>query len=127
MKHSLVLLILLCGSSLHAQFSYQPFDPSQDIQNTIVKKQVPGCACAYTVMYPQLKDIQVSPTSVQTTVGQSVQIRYDASGVCMGQTVRNSNGQTSAPYGTARWEVGAMQDLPDTYGIISFTGYNQPK
>jgi hypothetical protein len=40
----------------------------------------------------QLRVIQVSPTAVSTTTGQAVQLRYDASAMYLGQTIRDENG-----------------------------------
>jgi hypothetical protein len=48
----------------------------------------------------------------------------------MGQTIRDKNGTSypnNGPLGTATWEVGAVQNLPDIYGMITYTAYQQPK
>jgi hypothetical protein len=55
MKTIVFLVTLLSGVSLHAQpYGYRPFDVNDTVLHTVVGKQVPGCACAYTSLYPQL-------------------------------------------------------------------------
>jgi hypothetical protein len=64
----------------------------------------------------------VAPTSVQTAPNTPISIKYDASGICWGQSVRRVNGR----HGTVIWAPGTIQDLRDTYGIVTIPGYSQP-
>jgi len=63
-------------------------------------------------------DVQITPTFVTATVGRPVEIRFDASSMCNGQT-------TTGQRGTITWEVGGVQSIPATWGIATHT-YNQP-
>jgi hypothetical protein len=106
--------------------TYAKFPADQDVQNTVARGvQVEGCACGMgpAATNPQLRNMLVSPTSGKPILGQAFQIRYDASAICRGQSVRDTNGVAGAgmgPLGTANWQTGAIQDLPDAYGIISY-------
>ena len=65
---------------------------------------------------------------ITTKIGKPITIRYDASGICNGQTIRDSNGKSlprRGRLGTVEWQVGTIQDLPDTYGKVTFRGYAQ--
>lgn len=139
-RRSVVLLFAYfaaTSTSLLAQpFTFTPLPAQASIMNQNFQ-QVAGCSCYIPNSYPPgsypwklLNTIQVSPTRVVTTVGQPVQIRYDASAMCMGQTTRDKNGIESGknpgPFGTATWEVGSVQNLPDLYGQIAYSGYQQP-
>ena len=76
--------------------------------------------------FPFLQKIQVSPTQVTEKVGHDVKIRYDAGAICNGQTIRDANGtifgQGNGPLGTATWQVGTVQDLPDVFGDLTQRG-----
>jgi hypothetical protein len=70
-----------------------------------------------------------------TPVNKPVQIRYDASPICFKQGITDINGNPYPPIdqignltlGNVQWEVGAISDLPHEYGIITYSGYAQPK
>jgi hypothetical protein len=91
---------------------------------------VPGCGPGYD---PTLRQHMIAtPTSITTTVGTDVTLRYDASEICQGQGFKNAQGVLSpdprAPdnpnfnIGTADWQVGEIQSLPREWGIITLPG-----
>ena len=135
-KYGIVALILLFGTVgyLFAQTTkYTRFPVNQTIQFSRWH-QVAGCACGIDPTYLEgfRKQITVSPNIVKVSLGQKVQIRYDGSAICNGQTVRDTNGveirkPKFAGVGTVDWDDGTVQRLPDTYGIVSFSGYTQTK
>jgi hypothetical protein len=140
MKHVSLLALLLSPSLCLAQFGYTPIPPSQTIINKYFS-QIPGCACYIpaAIQLPKTPDffpdylknsIDVSPTSVVTKVGQQVQIRFDASAICMGQSYKDKNGvayPNNGPVGTAQWQAGSIQNLQNLSGVITFSGYQQAK
>jgi hypothetical protein len=124
----LLLLVWVGTAGLFAQNpTYAPFPGREDVQN-VYWHQVPGCGCGIYPNHavPQLRAMQVSPTVIKTKTGQAVTVRYDASAICNGQTVRDTNGNVvghaNGPLGSADWQVGTVQALPDTFGIISLPG-----
>lgn len=90
----------------------------------------PGCDCGYDPILRQ--HMIATPTSISTTVGTDVTLRYDASEICQGQGFKNAQGAISpdprAPdnpnfnIGTADWQVGDIQSLPREWGIITLPG-----
>jgi hypothetical protein len=91
---------------------------------------VPGCDPGYD---PTLRQrMIVTPTSIPTTVGRDVTLRYDASEICQGQGFKNAQGvvspdprkpdEPSFNIGTADWQVGDKQSLPREWGIITLPG-----
>jgi hypothetical protein len=124
---------LLCAQS----YTFTPLDPHQSLMATEHVPQIPGCTCHMGKGYAYnndklLEQIFLNPTAVQTGVNQSVQIRYDASAICGGQTVRDVDGHAygSANFegvGTILWEPGQAQHLPEGFGLATFSGYSQPK
>jgi hypothetical protein len=134
-RRVLSILFLLCGATLllAQTTSYKPFPANETIQSS-KWSQVPGCSCG--IYEKAVEDFRrtmaVSPTTLTATVGQPVQIRYDASAICNGQGVRDVNGvDVSKPnfggVGTVTWEAGSIQTLPNSYGIVTYSGYLQPK
>jgi len=128
-----ILFFLFGASLLFAQTTTYKRFPGNEALQSARWHQIAGCGCGINPSYPEdfRKTITVSPTSVTTVVGQPVQIRYDASTICNGQGVRDVNGvDVSKPnfagVGTVTWEAGVIQNLPDAYGIVTFSGYAQP-
>lgn len=118
-----VIGVLAWGGAA-AQYSYAPFPAAESRQNTppVSSRQVPGCDCG-------TKTVAV-PSSITTRVGTPVTLRYDASNICQGQTVRDLNGKEFgkgfASAGKVQWEIGAVQTLPDAYGVATYDkGYSQ--
>jgi hypothetical protein len=96
----------------------------------------PGCACGYRASLQQ--HMSITPTSIlDARVGQPITLRYDASEICLGQTIANTQNVTSPDpmaadnpglnLGTADWQVGDLQSLPREWGEITLPGgYTQP-
>jgi hypothetical protein len=140
MKRVSLLAVLLRAVLCPAQFSYAPIPPWEEIINKYFAQQ-PGCSCYIpsALQYPKtnnyfpdylLDNIDVSPSAVVTKVGQQVQIRFDASAICMGQSYKDSSGvayPNNGPIGTVQWQAGSIQNLKDFSGVITFTGYQQSK
>jgi hypothetical protein len=102
------------------------------IQSQANPAQVPGCACGISKDQPdsKLKAVQVSPASATAKVGEAVNIRFDASRICQGQTIRDSNGvEYGKPgfrgVGYVKWEELSSLTLPDTAGHAIYSGYEQ--
>lgn len=132
-KHKIVALMMLFGATgLFAQTTkYARLPVTQTIQFSRWHK-VAGCACGIDPTYLEdfRKQITVSPNIVKVSLGQKVQIRYDASAICNGETIRDTNGveigkPKFAGVGTVNWDDGTVQKLPDVYGIVSHSGYTQ--
>jgi hypothetical protein len=129
------LIVLLVGANqaIAQTSSFAPIPPDQTIQ---AKQwhQIAGCGCGIDKNSPESfrKQMTVSPLKVGTTTGKQVQIRYDASTICNGQGIHDTNGVdisqgNFAGVGTLTWEPGVIQTLPSTAGIVTFTGYQQAK
>jgi hypothetical protein len=64
----------------------------------------------------------------------AVQVNYDASQICHRQTIRDLHGVVhpardqlgNLVLGHVTWEVGVVSDLPLEYGILTYSGYQQP-
>ena len=86
-----------------------------------------GCYCGSN-------KVIFSPTVVTTPANTPVTIRYDATKICHGQGIADTNGNPYPPpnqignlmLGNVQWEVGALSDLPLEYGIVTYSGYAQP-
>jgi hypothetical protein len=115
-------------------YSHVNFPIEQTINYSKRKIGQPGCYCGYDDR--NHRSMSVSPTSVpHVKVGQPITLRYDASEVCLGQTIANLQNVNSpdprAPdnpnlnLGTADWQVGSPQSLPREWGEITFPGYTQ--
>lgn len=104
--------------------TYQPFPPEETLQARF-GDQRPGCACGIGKNHGRdshFDAMLVAPSSVQTAPNTPISITYDASGICWGQSIR----QVSGRHGTVIWGPGTIQDLPDTFGIVTVPGYSQP-
>ena len=114
--------VFVVSSALAQETTYTPFPGNQTLMSKY-GKQIPGCSCGIGPgQSDHFKSMLVDPTQARTQVGQQVQIRYDASGICNGQGVAPIDGR----FGTAKWRAGTIQDLPDAYGIIALPkGYSQ--
>lgn len=96
----------------------------------------PGCACGYDASLQQ--HMSVTPTSIlDAKVDQPITLRYDASEICLGQTIANPQNVTSPDpgaadnpalnLGTGDWQIGDLQSLPREWGEITLpSGYTQP-
>lgn len=99
-------------------------------------QQQHGCDCGYDPQFLPHSMI-ASPSSIpNATVGQDVTLNYDASEICKGQMIDNTNDVHSPDprrpdnpalnLGTADWQVGNLQSLPREWGrIILPGGYTQ--
>jgi hypothetical protein len=135
-----LLALSLSSTFCFAQFTETPIPAPQAILNQYFGQQ-PGCSCYIpsALQYPKTKNyfpdylldnIVVSPSSVVTTVGQQVQIQFDASAICMGQSFKDQHGvayPNNGPIGTVQWEAGSVQDLKNFSAVVTFTGYQQAK
>ena len=115
----------------HADF---PIEQTTNYQKRPTRGE-PGCACGYHASLQQ--HMSVSPISIlDAKVGQPITLRYDASEICLGQTIANSQNVSSPDpktpenpalnLGTADWQVGDLQSLPREWGEITHPGYTQP-
>jgi hypothetical protein len=142
MKNLVVVFVaslLLCSAQiLCAQtYTFTKLDPTQSLMASEHVPQIPGCSCHMGKGYAyngdkMLEQIFLNPTAVQTPANQSVQIRYDASAICGGQTIRDVDGHEYASagfegVGTIEWEPGVVQHLPEGFGLVTLSGYSQPK
>ena len=132
------IVLMYAVPFLSAQsYTFTPLDPHGSLYANEIGKQIPGCSCHMGKGYAYngdrlLEQIFLNPTAVQTEVNQSVQIRYDASAICGGQTIRDSDGN---PYGstgfkglgTIHWEPGEIQPLPEGLGLVTCSGYSHAK
>jgi hypothetical protein len=135
LKPIVAILFLTTTAAILAQpatITYQPFPASQTLQSG--QPQHSGCFCGIYAgaIDPIRRAITVSPSNVQTRVNQKVQIRYDASLICNGQSIADMNGVDSKKpnfggVGTIQFESGAVMTLPNTYGIATFSGYTTAK
>jgi hypothetical protein len=134
-----MVLFFLFGFGFAGEFaraqttSWAPFPSSENIQNKFHLGQTPGCNCGIDAgsTDTHINKIYVEPTAIVTTSGRPISIRYDASAVCRGQTIRDLNGipitnPKHGRMGTIEWQPGTIQDLPDTFGVATFSGYTQP-
>jgi hypothetical protein len=144
-----VLLLLVAftvaqgGSGPITPAQWSSFPQEQALQSHM--DQIPGCNCAkdhigYSDIPASFASLQVSPTSILTRVGDEVQVRYDGSYICSGQTdLYLDNRPVDAKSGVAAqvmWEQTLVQSMPDTYGFVTYgthvvngqtvTGYQQP-
>ena len=115
------LLLLSVYGTAQAQFRFEYFGGQTEQGRS--KDQRPGCACGPL-------GAVVSPTSITAKAGTSVSLRFDTSRICYGQTVIDMAGKSLGPgggiAGTMTWENGAVQDLPDTWGVATYVpGYAQ--
>jgi hypothetical protein len=132
----MVSVTALATSLLWAQtYTFQKLDPKQSLMNTVLVNQIPGCDCHMgdnAAGDARLKQLYVNPTAIGTIVGRPVEVRYDGSALCGGQSVRDVNGNLAGTskfdgVGTIEWQPGSIQKLPDLYGMVTFSGYNQPR
>jgi hypothetical protein len=107
---------------------FTPFPAKENVQ-TVLWHQIAGCTCGINpnqTAFPFLQKVEVSPKQVNDKVGHDIKIRYDASAICNGQTIRDPSGkiygQGNGPLGTATWQAGTVQDLPDVFGDLSLRG-----
>jgi hypothetical protein len=131
---TVAILLWAPAAAAHAQsvgqMSFAPFAVGEKtIQSQM--PQIPGCECGIgqDQTDPRLKRVQVSPESVRAKVGEQVDIRFDATRICQGQTVRSvsgiESGKPSFAAGTIQWEELAQTQLPDGYGHALYSGYTQ--
>jgi hypothetical protein len=120
------------GTYSHANF---PIEQTTNYLLSLRTPRNPGCTCGYSDNVPAeyAKKMTVAPLSVpNAVVNQPVTLRYDASQICLGQTIANQNGVNSpdprAPdnpnlnLGTATWAEGIYnQSLPREWGEITFS------
>jgi hypothetical protein len=121
----LVALFATPLSAFSQTTTWVPILANQQIQN-VYWHQVAGCSCG---IYPthtvsQMRSIFVDPTSITSKTGKDVQIRYDASANCNGQTIQDDHGtKFGTPgfkgVGTIEWEPGVIQELPELAGIAT--------
>jgi hypothetical protein len=133
-KYRIVALTLFLGTAgyLFAQTAqYTRFPAAQTIQSSQWHK-VAGCDCGIDPTYPEdfRKQIMVSPNSLKVSLRHKFQLRYDASAICNGQTIRDTNGvevgkPNFAGVGTVDFDNGTVQKLPNIYGIVSYPGYTK--
>lgn len=117
------------ASATFTLFPYAETIQGSPPENTL---RHPGCSCGLD-SNPRHNSVTFSPLTLTAKVGQPVTVRYDASMICRKQTIRDLNGTVHAPVdqvgnlklGSAQWELGAVQDLPLEYGIITYPGYAQ--
>ncbi len=121
------VVLLLIAIAVAQTTSFAHFPGSESLQSKFgFQHGTPGCSCGIgpEVNYnPHFKKMAVSPSSVNTKVNTPVAIRFDASGICLGQSTRMVNGE----FGSIVWQPGTTQSLPDSYGIATLSGYAQPK
>ena len=91
-----VPLVGICGLSFAQTTSYMSFPNNETIQTT-QWHQINGCACGIGTnphLWPESfrQGMLVNPTSVTTTAGTPVTLRYDASVICNGQGIADTNG-----------------------------------
>jgi len=115
----------------HANF---PIEQTTNYQKRPTHGEL-GCACGYDASLQQ--HMSVTPTGIfDAKIGQPITLRYDASEICLGQTIANSQNVASPDpkaadnpalnLGTADWEVGDFQSLPREWGEITLPdGYSQ--
>jgi hypothetical protein len=127
MRWTLLLLPCCALSSLVAQTPiYAPF-PDYETWMANYGVQEPGCACGKTNNLP----IYIDPTAITSApVNSDIKLRYDASGICQGQSIKDAKGNIyrSASFiaGTVLWEPGVELNLPDVFGIVTLPGgFNQ--
>lgn len=117
-----VLGISICGQE-HPMATIRPFEVGQKNRWDAARGgQVPGCSCGDS-------DVQITPSPVRGTAGQLVTVKFDAAGICKGQTVRDRKGNSMsipqqravARLGTVKWETLSVEDLSDSYGQLSHT------
>jgi hypothetical protein len=129
--------LTLIGSGFAQQFSFRTFDGKDDLLNTkysILKNpNYETCGIGHdNAADNRPATIEVFPEQVSAHVGDKVELRFDATTICRGNMVTDPRG-VAVGHGNGRlgyieWEPGAVQSLPDTYGIASYnTGYSQPR
>jgi|HubBroStandDraft_6_1064221.scaffolds.fasta_scaffold07257_9 hypothetical protein len=104
--------------------SFKPTPANATIQ-ALKWHQVPGCACG---IYPDAvevfrRGITFAPNPVVVNVNQPVEINFDASTICNGQSVQDTSGTIVGDarfkgVGNVIWEPGVVQTLPNSYGIV---------
>ena len=131
--------LLFCECAVSQKTSFRRFDPKDDLLNTrYTKLKIPNlehqCGIGPQVGFKDApSQIEVFPTSISAKVGEKVELRFDASTICFGQTITDSTGIEFGNPGMHRlgyieFEPGVVLDLPDVYGIGTFeTGYTQPR
>jgi hypothetical protein len=124
-----LLLIAAATSLVLAQVSvpttsFTPTPANATIQAT-QWQQVPGCDCGIDPTYVETfrRGITFAPKPVVVKVNQPVEINFDASTICNGQSIQDIYGTIVGDthfkgVGIVTWEPGVVQTLPNTYGIV---------
>jgi hypothetical protein len=133
---------LLCSqySSSQNQTSFTTFDYKTNLINTRYKNMINKNVYHQCGIGPQTlgipdapPTIEVFPEYISTHVGDPVELRFDASTICYGQTVADSTNieygnQGMHPIGSIEFEPGIVLAFREMYGIGTFvTGYSQPR
>jgi hypothetical protein len=124
MTKTMIAVILWCfADAVTAQpaANFTPTPRDQTLQATGAGgPQKAGCECHENM-------IVLTPPEGTAQIGQPFALRFDASRMCFGQTIRDSkghalaHGQPGANMGTVTWEAGSIESLPDVFGQVSHT------
>jgi hypothetical protein len=120
---ALVVVMASDAPSSQSAMTFKTFAPTR----MSLQPQHAGCACGADGDDIRYRGIDVQQ-EVFARVGQPVALRFDASTICRGQTILDTNnvrlvhGGQGPAVGRIRWAPGLSHQLPDVFGIATLTG-----